>query len=283
MTKILISGLGLIGSSIARIMQSSHEETFIMGSDPNKENIDFMLEKGFINKKVNFKLAAPKADLIVLAAPVSVINQQIKTLEKIDLKRGVLITDVGSTKVDIMQTAKNLMLKKHCSFMGGHPMAGSHLTGSKAGKITLFNNAYYFLINGNQTEGQTNHFKKLMKFSNVNFLNFNAQQHDQVVSEISHLPHIMAAGLVNMVNDDLSNQDVSLDIVAGGFKSVTRIAKSDPTVWTNISLSNKNLLLQQIDKMCENLNHFKKLLDTNNQDEIFQTFLKAQNSRKSLD
>lgn len=283
MTKILISGLGLIGSSMARIMQSSHEDTFIMGCDPNEENVQFMLEKNFIDQVVQFEPAAPTADLIILAAPISIITQQIKILEHIELKRGVLITDVGSTKVDIMKDAQNLMNKKYCSFMGGHPMAGSHLTGSKAGKVTLFNNAYYFLINGNQTEGQTNHFKKLMEFSNVNFLNLEAFQHDQIVSEISHLPHIMAAGLVNIVHEDLTNQSIDFDVVAGGFKSVTRIAKSDPTVWTNISLSNKELLLNQIDKLSDNLNQFKQLLIDDNQDEIFNTFAKAQSNRKTLD
>lgn len=283
MTKILISGLGLIGSSMARIMQSSHEDTFIMGCDPNEENVQFMLEKNFIDQVVQFEPAAPTADLIILAAPISIITQQIKILEHIELKRGVLITDVGSTKVDIMKDAQNLMNKKYCSFMGGHPMAGSHLTGSKAGKVTLFNNAYYFLINGNQTEGQTNHFKKLMEFSNVNFLNLEAFQHDQIVSEISHLPHIMAAGLVNIVHEDLTNQSIDFDVVAGGFKSVTRIAKSDPTVWTNISLSNKKLLLNQIDKLSDNLNQFKQLLIDDNQDEIFNTFAKAQSNRKTLD
>lgn len=283
MTKILISGLGLIGSSMARIMQSSHEDTFIMGCDPNEENVQFMLEKNFIDQVVQFEPAAPTADLIILAAPISIITQQIKILEHIELKRGVLITDVGSTKVDIMKDAQNLMNKKYCSFMGGHPMAGSHLTGSKAGKVTLFNNAYYFLINGNQTEGQTNHFKKLMEFSNVNFLNLEAFQHDQIVSEISHLPHIMAAGLVNIVHEDLTNQSIDFDVVAGGFKSVTRIAKSDPTVWTNISLSNKKLLLNQIDKLSDSLNQFKQLLIDDNQDEIFNTFAKAQSNRKTLD
>lgn len=283
MTTVLISGLGLIGSSMARIIQSSHEKTKIIACDKNQENLDFMLEKGIIDQTISFQEGAKVADLIILAAPISVIINQIKILESIDLKRGVLITDVGSTKTSILDEAKQLMHKKHCSFMGGHPMTGSHLTGSKAGKVTLFNNAYYFLVNGNQTEGQTNHFKHLMEFSNVSFLNLTAHQHDTVVSEISHVPHVMAASLVNLVGSDLSKEKIDLDVVAGGFKSVTRIAKSDPTVWTNITLNNKELLIQQIDKVCNDLNHFKSLLEEDNEAEIFANFAKAKELRQSLD
>lgn len=282
MTMVLISGLGLIGSSIARIMRESQTDVEIIGADPDDDAAAFLLSRQIINKHEPFSQAAPKADVIVLAGPVSVIIAQIETLAHLSLKSNLLVTDVGSTKVEVMQAAENLR-RQGIGFLGGHPMAGSHLVGAQNGTTHLFSGSKYFLVTGSQTKQQLSEFQKLMKAGNVDWTMIDAQTHDKLVSELSHVPHVIAATLVNTVADSVGNDPVGLTAAAGGFKSTTRIAASDPKMWTAIMMSNSEEISSEIADFKRELTEFQQAISSRNEEKIIATFTKAQKIRKSLD
>ncbi|MGF2385318.1 prephenate dehydrogenase [Lentilactobacillus otakiensis] len=282
MTTVLISGLGLIGSSIARIIKDGDAAVTILGSDPDDENADFLLEHQMIDSRVAFTDGAKNADVIILAGPVSVILDQIGELSQLSLKDGVLVTDVGSTKQAIM-TAATRLTQKGVAFMGGHPMAGSHLTGSQNGTVNLFKNAKYFLVTGSQTERQLRDFQKLLKSANVDWITTSAQTHDKLVSELSHVPHAVAAALVNSIAEGLADDPVGLKAAAGGFKSTTRIAASDPQMWTAIMMSNSEVISSELASFQQQLSQLEQAIKSQDEAAIYATFAKAQKTRQSLD
>lgn len=282
MTTVLISGLGLIGSSMARIMRQSDGQLTILGDDPNDDTSQFLLDQGIIDERVELLNAVSKADIIILAGPVSVIIEQLQQLAKADLKPDVLITDVGSTKTQVM-TASQPLQDQHVAFMGGHPMAGSHESGGRSGRLDLFDDATYFLVDGSQTEAQTESFQALLSSANLHWVKVTAEAHDALVSEISHVPHVLAANLVNTADQQLKHDPVGLSAAAGGFKSTTRIAGSDPTMWTAIMLSNSAAISTQLTTYIEQLQQIQHAIETHDSNGIYQFFAHAQAIRKRLD
>lgn len=282
MTTVLISGLGLIGSSIARIIKAGDATVEIIGSDPDDNSAQFLVDHQIIDQRADFAQTAPQADLIILAGPVSVILSQIDELAQLKLKEQVLVTDVGSTKQSIMTEAKRLT-HKGVAFLGGHPMAGSHLTGSRNGSIDLFNGSKYFLVTGSQTKQQLRDFEQLLDSANVDWTEITAETHDKLVSELSHLPHVVAATLVNSVADGLAHGPVGLKAAAGGFKSTTRIAALDPKMWTAIMMSNSQVIAQELATFQTALSHFEQAIQDQDEAAIYAAFAKAQRIRKSLD
>lgn len=282
MKTVLISGLGLIGSSIARIIKDGDPTVEIIGSDPDDDSAQFLLDHHIINKRADFTEAAPKADLIILAGPVSVILSQIDQLAQLKLKDQVLVSDVGSTKQAIMAQAEALT-RKGVSFLGGHPMAGSHLTGGQNGSIDLFSGAKYFLVTGSQTDQQLRNFKQFLQAANVEWTTITAETHDKLVSELSHLPHVVAATLVNNVADSLAADPIGLTAAAGGFKSTTRIAASDPKMWTAIMMSNSKAISSELAEFQAKLAKMQQAIEQQDETAILAAFAKAQRIRRSLD
>ncbi|GAX01521.1 prephenate dehydrogenase [Secundilactobacillus silagei] len=282
MTTVLISGLGLIGSSIARIMKKSDVQPTILGDDPNDDTGQFLLGQGIIDERVTLLKAASRADIIVLAGPVSVIIKQLAQLTTVELKQNVLVTDVGSTKMQVMATAKRLQ-KRQIAFMGGHPMAGSHKTGGRAGREDLFDHATYFIVDGSQTPAQTAQFKACLKPAQLRWVNVSAEAHDGLVSEISHVPHVLAANLVNTADHQLKHDAVGLSAAAGGFKSATRIAGADPTMWTAIMLSNSEAISDQLTTYMAQLKEIQSAIEAHDADKIYQFFEHAKTVRERLD
>lgn len=282
MTTVFISGLGLIGSSLARIIKQGDTDVTVLGADPNDDTSQFLLAQGVIDDCTTFAEGSVQADVIILAGPVSVITTQLAELATLPLKSSVLVTDVGSTKRQVMAAAK-LVQDKGIAFMGGHPMAGSHETGSRAGRANLFDGAVYFIVNGTQRLEQRQLFQRLLAPAQLRWVTIDADEHDRLVSQISHVPHVLAATLINTAADELKNDPVGLKAAAGGFKSTTRIAASDPTMWTAIMLSNTEAITAQLDAYITNLTTIKAAIAAGDKTTIHDFFDQAQRTRQHLD
>ncbi|WP_413627502.1 prephenate dehydrogenase [Fructilactobacillus vespulae] len=280
MKTVLVKVLGLIGSSLIRGIKINHPEYKIIGLDENQRTIQYALNHGLIDEAATDLTNSSEADFIILATPVSQIIIDIAQLSKLDLKKDVVVTDVGSTKQLIMKTARKLD-SKHITFVGGHPMAGSHKTGVTAGKANLFENAFYFQISGKNTEAAQK-IQKLLVGTKAKWLKVNAKQHDKIVAQISHLPHIIAAGLVNQTNQEFSNEPLGMELAAGGFKSITRIASADPVMWKSILLSNQEIILQQLKIYQETLNKLAAHLKNRDEEEVESFFATAKFNRDKL-
>lgn len=283
---IVIDGLGLIGGSIALAIRQQWPEHNIIGVDINQQSLAYAKERGIITDGfTRLSACTEKADVIFLAAPVSIILAHMAQLARLQLKSGTIITDVGSTKKQILAKAA-LFADQGITFIGGHPMAGSHKTTIIASRADLFQSAYYFLISDTLTNQRTqkaaDDLQTLLAGLNVKWQLISAVQHDQIVAQISHLPHILASGLVNMTQDEFSGSPLSLKLAAGGFRSLTRIASSDPEMWTDILDSNRQTLIQKIEQFSEQLQHVKEALLQSDRQALQDYFRRAKITRDSI-
>lgn len=279
--QVLIIGLGLIGSSLALCIKKEHPSVKIIGFDQQKTSEDFALKRNFIDLQADsLEAAAETADIIFLCSPVKSTLKQLKILGQATLKKQVIITDVGSTKVEIMETAKQAGLT---TFVGGHPMAGSHKSGVTAADENLFENAYYILTTSlSYSQASIDTLKQLLKGTRAKFVTLSAKEHDQITGMLSHLPHIIAAGLVNQSKDFNEEHPRSRQLAAGGFRDITRIASSDPQMWTDILLSNKDALLTLMEKWHSEMGQVTKWIKDENRAAIFQFFYTAKETRNQM-
>ncbi|WP_353948681.1 prephenate dehydrogenase [Sporolactobacillus sp. Y61] len=286
MNTIVIDGLGLIGGSIALAIRKKWPEKRILAVDVNAGSLALAEERGIIHEGFDrLEDAAPLADVIILATPVATIIRHLIRLSSLELKPGVLVTDVGSTKKKIIEQASHLM-KKGILFIGGHPMAGSHKTTLHAARADLFQSAYYFLISDTFVDERyylaVKDLKDLLSGLDVKWQTVTGELHDQMMGQISHLPHIIASGLVNMSQDQFSHSPLSLRVAAGGFRSMTRIASSDPDMWTDILLSNREVLSGLLDQFISRMKWVKRAVTDADHDVIRNYFNQAKLTRDNL-
>lgn len=280
MTTVFIKGLGLIGSSLARAIKAAHPEVQVTGSDVNTAAIDYALAHGIIDNGASDLDGVTTADYVILATPISQILADISKLAACQLKEDVVITDVGSTKKTIMDAAGQLTAKG-ITFIGGHPMAGSHKSGVEAGRVDLIENAYYFLIPANKEE-RVRDLEWLLEGTKAKWLLTTAAKHDLIVTQISDLPHVIAAALVNNTQKTFTDDPLGMRVAAGGFKSVTRIAASNPTMWSAIMMNNQQLISAHLQDYVNDLLKVKQLVDAGTREDLYDFFARAKASRESL-
>lgn len=279
--KVLIIGLGLIGSSLALCIKKEHPTMTIIGLDSQAETEKFALKRGIIDQIAgSLKAAAAESDVILLCSPVKTMMKHLEELSQSKLKETVIISDVGSTKSAIVKHAKKLNIK---NFVGGHPMAGSHKSGVTAADEDLFENAYYILTPTTTTSGAAEiTIQQLLSGTRAKFVTLSAAEHDEITGMLSHLPHIIAAGLVNQSKMFNQEHPRSRQLAAGGFRDITRIASSDPQMWTDILLSNKAPLLKLMTEWQKEMTQVVKWIEQNNHEEIFRFFYRAKETRNQM-
>lgn len=274
--KIGFIGLGLIGGSLARTIRSHYPNISISAYDIDINNVSLAIKDGVCNKMVNSALELSDCNLIILATPVEHSINYIKAFASCDNFTGI-ITDVGSVKSPICMAVENI---PNIDFIGGHPMAGSEKIGYESSKNNLFENVYYFLTPTTHTNIMA--VDKLREFlSSLDTLPviIDYNEHDKIVATISHLPHVVATTLVNMVRE-LDHYDTLKRFCAGGFKDITRISSSSPRLWSGICKDNSLQVVNCIDTYIENLKKFRQLLIEGK--ETTELFDEAKNYRDTL-
>jgi prephenate dehydrogenase len=277
-------GLGLIGGSIALGVKRAHPEIHIIGFDKSESSLIFAKKQGIIDEIANdLEKIAHSADIIFLCLPVKLGINFLNQLSEKNLKPHVLITDAGSTKVEITQQAEKLFQGTESIFIGGHPMAGSHKSGVSAADVDLFENAYYILT-PTSTSGKEDieSLKTLLSGLHSKFIEMKPEEHDAVTSMVSHLPHIIAAGLVASSNNYSIEHPLTKLLAAGGFRDMTRIASSDPRMWTDILLSNRVQLLKQMQRWREMMSEVEAMIAKEESDKIYEYFDNAREIRTKM-
>lgn len=281
MTTIFIKGFGLIGSSLGRAIKEEHPEYQLIICDSDQATLDYAKNNHLTDETVKDYQGIEQADYIILAGPVSVIRKDLQTLSKLPLKKSVIITDVGSTKQSIVEAAQPLQ-SKGITFIGGHPMAGSHQSGVRAGRRNLIAGAYYFQVYQPSDSHAAKQIQSLLKGLHAHWMPINASSHDMIVAQLSHVPHVVAAALVTQTADSLRREPNALQLAAGGFKTITRIASSDPTMWTAILLNNRQDILQQLQSYISALQNVKEELTSQDKAALFDLFSTAKKIRDGL-
>lgn len=230
-------GLGLIGGSIARGLRRANKDITIMAYMRTRSKLEQAKADGTIDMildGIDETLSA--CDVIFLCTPV---EYNAVYLEKVRpfLKPGALITDIGSTKTDIHQAVERLGYED--VFVGSHPMAGSEKTGYESSTDHLLENAYYIITpTKKSTSEQIDRIRQVALGIGALPIVLDYHEHDFSVAAISHLPHLVASSLVNLVHDNDSKDEIMKRLAAGGFKDITRIASSSPVMWEQICMTN---------------------------------------------
>lgn len=281
--KIAIFGVGLIGGSLALCFKDK-PNIEVVGHSNRQASVDKYVQRGVVDKgTTSFEEAALGADVIFLCVPVGNIEAYLQRLSTMKLKDGCIITDVGSTKASIMACATSLNWPEGVTFIGGHPMAGSERSGVEAATSHLFENAFYVLTpeQGNKEEAIET-LSDLLQYTKAQIIRIDAELHDEIVGAISHLPHIIAAGLVNQISRYNAENNLYEHLAAGGFRDITRIASSDPVIWRDILLNNRETVLNLIDDWNEEIAQFSEHLQASDGEAIEQLFRSAAQFRGQL-
>ncbi|MBY0597590.1 prephenate dehydrogenase [Bacillus bingmayongensis] len=280
--KVLLIGTGLIGGSLALAIKREHE-VMITGYDIHSEQVERAKELHVIDEIArDLQTACEEAELIIFASPVEETTKLLRQLSLYDLREDVIVTDVGSTKGKIMNEAKAL-LPNGISFIGGHPMAGSHKTGVESAKAHLFENAFYILTPlSHVANHRVEQLKEWLRGTGSHFLVLNTEEHDYVTGIVSHFPHLIAAGLVKQVEKHAGDNPLIHQLAAGGFKDITRIASSSPKMWSDIVKQNRNHLLQLLEEWILEMKELHKTVANGDADELQNYFANAKEYRDSL-
>lgn len=278
---IAFIGLGLIGGSIAKGIKREHPKTQIMAYMRSKSRLLKAKEDGIVDVVLDgIGEELKECDLIFLCAPVEYNANYLEQIKPY-LKPGAIITDVGSTKTDIHEAVIRAGLE-HC-FIGGHPMAGSEKTGYENSSVHLLENAYYIITpTALSSEEQIGRMVNMGKSIGSIPLVLDYKEHDYITAAISHLPHIVASSMVNLVKDSDNSQELMRRLSAGGFKDITRIASSSPEMWEQICMTNSNNLSLILKRYIDSLNDILKVLEAKDNQYIYQLFETSRDYRNSF-
>ncbi len=279
---IAFLGLGLIGGSIAKAIRRFPRGYRLIAWNPHEDRVDAAITEGVIDKKLR-SLTDPllrEADLIYLCAPVKKNSENLETVLPL-IKDSAIITDIGSVKTDIHEAAARLGVEDR--FVGGHPMAGSERTGYFASKELLLENAYYVITAGdNADEARVRRMAAFAAGIGAIPIRMDYREHDRIVAAVSHVPHVLAASLVHLVEDNDNPEHIMKTIAAGGFKDITRIASSSPQMWEEICMTNGDNITKFLDLFIRSLAQTRDTIRDRQAAAVTQFFAGARDYRDSF-
>ena len=279
--KVGFIGLGLIGGSLAKAIRTYFPDYEIVAFDKNKEALALATQESVIDVAAttiddNFR----NCSYIFLCAPVAFNVAYLKQLTEY-LNDACILTDVGSVKTNIHEEVIKLGIEKY--FIGGHPMAGSEKSGYANSKAMILENAYFVLTPSKEvSQEKIDKYEQLVSTIHALPIILDYKEHDYITGTISHLPHIIAATLVNYVKDSDTKSELMKRLAAGGFKDITRIASSSPTMWQHICLKNKDNISQILASYIKYLEEVKSMIDSGDGQAIYDWFDSSRIYRNSL-
>jgi cyclohexadieny/prephenate dehydrogenase len=281
--KVCIVGLGLIGGSIGLAIKRSNISNQITGYARSNSTLEKAIELGLVDSvKDNLKDAVNNSDLVILATPLSTFRELVEEMSPF-LKKGCIITDTGSAKLTVIEDLKDI-LPNGVEFVPGHPIAGTEESGPDAGFAELFDNRWCILT---PTEDNSSNAVDLVKDfwesigSKVEIMD--PMHHDKVLAITSHIPHLIAFNIVGTANNlaNVTEKEV-VKYSAGGFRDFTRIAASDPKMWSDIFTYNSDAVLEMLDLFSNDLAKLKAAVIKKDSDLLFSNFEKTREVRKNI-
>lgn len=280
--RITIWGVGLIGGSLGLALKKNGFQGQRLGLGRNIGRLENAIARDAVDVvTTDVAEGIHESDLVVLCTPVELVPAFVQRIaESVDSQQQrIVLTDAGSTKSVLVKSVE-AYLRTHgsdaLSFIGGHPMAGSHETGVGAARGTLFENAKCILTPTEHSDSDALELvKNLWEFVGAVPFLLSPETHDRLIGAASHLPHLIASILANTVANVETEDGKALDFTATGFRDSTRIAAGSPDLWTSIFTQNSDVLLSLIDDIVANLMEFKTLLQTDNLAEIERVLVEA--------
>lgn len=281
--KVALIGIGLIGSSMAHAMRRAKLAGHIAGYARRPETLEAAKKVGFADSlSGDAASVARDADLVVLATPVGSFGAIAKEISSV-LKPGAIVTDVGSVKTAVVRDV-GPHIPEGVHFIPAHPIAGTEQSGPEAGFAELFDNRWCILTPPPGTDPAA--VEKLKLFwqrcgSNVDVMD--PKHHDLVLAITSHVPHLIAYNIVGTADDlEAVTQSEVIKYSAGGFRDFTRIAASDPTMWRDVFLNNRDAVLEVLGRFSEDLSALQRAIRWGDGDALFNLFTRTRAIRRSI-
>ncbi len=274
-------GLGLIGGSIAKGLKRARPDISIMAYMRTRSKLEEAKADGIVDvilDGIDHNLS--QCDMIFLCTPVEYNAGYLKAIGPY-LKEGAIITDVGSTKTNIHEEVIRLGMEN--VFVGGHPMAGSEKTGYENSTDHLLENAYYIITPSRlSSQEQVDRVISIAKILGAIPMVLDYEEHDRAVAAISHLPHLIASCLVNLVKDSDDSRETMKQIAAGGFKDITRIASSSPEMWQQICMANSGPIGEFLERYIASLSLVLEEIRGKKESAVYRLLEKSRDYRNSI-
>jgi len=279
MKKVCIIGIGLIGGSLAKAINKTHQSEIVFGFGRDKSRLEKAQKSNVIDQySTDIGEALDGANMVIIATPVGSYESILKEM-KPHIAKDMVISDVGSTKVSVIEAVKAVFDDNLYNFIPAHPITGKEKSGFEASDADLFVNRKVIItpLENNSPES----IKILAKMwegvgTEVDFMT--PQSHDDLLGMTSHLPHMLAFSLVNYL---ISKHPDASVYAAGGFKDFSRIASGDAIMWRDICLHNREAIVEHIKGYQESLNTLVDAIDSQNKEQLELLFREAKNTRDS--
>ena len=281
---VLIIGMGLIGSSIARVIKEKKiaDKIFALENDNNNIKItnDLNIVDEIQNDLNNFKL---QFDFIFICVPLGSYKNIFNKLNNY-ITKPTLITDVGSTKVSVIKDFKASITNKNISFVPAHPIAGLEKSGPEFGFSKLFDNRYCILTPINKNDESVELVSKIWKSFGMTIEIMDSKRHDRVLAMTSHIPQLIAYSVVGTATElEAQMKDEVIKYSAAGFRDFTRLAGSDPIMWRDVYAKNKEAVLEMLGRFSEDLLTYQKAIRNNDLKFLEEKFAKSKEIRKIIE
>jgi cyclohexadieny/prephenate dehydrogenase len=281
--KITIIGFGLIGSSIARAIKKNNLCKILVAHDKSKLVLKKTSKLNITNHiEPNLKKSVKDSDLVIICTPLGTYKNIVSVIKN-NLKKTCILTDVGSAKIFVTNTVSKL-INKNTIWIPAHPVAGTEQSGPEAGFADLFKNRWCIITPVNKKN--PSYVKKLNNFwkkigSKVQQMS--AEHHDKVMAITSHIPHLIAYNIVGTAaNLEKDTKSEVIKYSASGFRDFTRIASSDPIMWRDIALNNRNQILHMLEKFNLDLSNLKRAIVKKDGNKLFKLFSKTRKIRQAI-
>ncbi|MBK8508873.1 MAG: prephenate dehydrogenase/arogenate dehydrogenase family protein [Candidatus Competibacteraceae bacterium] len=280
--RLCVIGVGLIGGSLARALREKGEVAEVVGCGRNQDNLRAAVELGVVDRyDTDPARAVADADMVVVAVPLGAIEPVVRAIVP-HLAAEAVITDVGSAKGSVVADIERIYGRIPANFVPGHPIAGTEKSGVEASFATLFQKRRVILTPLAETAASAHQrVKRMWELTGAEVIDMGVRHHDAVLAATSHLPHMLAYTLV----DTLARLDDRAEIfryAAGGFRDFSRIASSDPKMWHDICVANREQLLEMIALFGADLERLAAAIRNDDRAAILNTFERAKRARDNL-
>lgn len=279
MIRVAIIGLGVIGGSLGMALSATGEYD-VIGIDQKAETLELALQNGAAREVTgDLGNGVKSADIVVLAVPIADIILLAGQIHGF-IPSGAVVTDVGSTKKVVVQELERLFPGR---FVGGHPMTGSELSGFKGADRYLFENSLYVLTPSVTTgTGALEQIRRMALSTGAHLLQLSPEEHDLLVAQVSHLPHLVAISLMNQTSEVARGHPETLLLAAGGFRDLTRIASSDPRMWRDIYITNRENIIAASRRLRRHLEDLERELAEGNGRRLVAEMQEARRARMKI-